>query len=309
MRQHRGANRQHRSTLKTLQSPSLPYLCPMIQIGKFNSLKVIREKEAGLYLDGTPEGILLPKRFVPKGTSIGDEISVFLYHDSEDRIIATTQTPKGQLDDIVLLKVAEVTSFGAFLEWGLMKDLFIPKSQMRKFMRKGGEYFVKIVMDDKTGRLSATEYFEPALNNETLTVREKDEVQLTIYRKTQIGYEVIINNTHKGVLHFNEIYRPIKIGDRFSGFIKKIFYDREKGKTLIDVAAGKAGYTRVDDEAETILELLRSQNGFLPFNDKSSPESIYAHFKMSKKTFKMALGRLYKERKILITDAGIKELS
>ncbi|MCO6497922.1 MAG: RNA-binding protein [Chitinophagaceae bacterium] len=280
----------------------------MIQIGKMNSLKVIREKDAGVYLDGTPDGILLPKRFVPKGVKTGDEINVFLYHDSEDRIIATTQVPKGQLDDIVLLKVVEVTSFGAFLDWGLMKDLFIPKSQMRSFMRKGGEYFVRIVIDEKTGRLSATEYFEPSLSNEHLKIKERDEVQLTVYRKTQIGYEVIINNTHKGILHFNEVYRPIKIGDRFPGFIKKIFTNKETGKTLIDVAAGKQGYSRVDDESETILKMLKEQNGFLPFNDKSSPESIYEHFKMSKKTFKMAVGRLYKERKIMLTKAGIQSI-
>lgn len=281
----------------------------MIQIGKFNTLKVIREKEAGVYLDGTAEGILLPKRFVPPGTKLDDEIPVFLYHDSEDRIIATTQQPKGQLDDIVLLKVVELASFGAFLDWGLMKDLFIPKSQTRSFMRKGADYFVKIVLDEKTGRLSATEYFEPTLNNENLTVKENEEVQLTIYRKTQIGYEVIINNIHKGILHFNEIYRPIHIGDRLQGFIKKIFVNKETGKSLIDVVIGKQGYSRVDDEADSILKALQAHNGFLPFTDKTSPEVIYEQFKMSKKTFKMAIGRLYKERKIVLTKAGIQSFT
>ncbi len=277
----------------------------MIQIGKFQKLKVLREKVAGLYLEGTPEGILLPKRFIPENTKAGDEVDVFLYHDSEGRIIATTQTPIGQLNDVVLLKVVEVTSFGAFLDIGLMKDLFIPKSNMRNFMRRGGEYLVRIILDNKTGRLSATEYIEASLTNQSLTIREMGKVDLVVYRKTEIGFEVIINQIHRGMLHFNEVYRPIKTGDRFEGFVKKIFKSEKTGDILIDVAAGKPGYTRVDDESAKILQLLHTENGYLPFNDKSSPEAIYEYFKMSKKTFKMALGRLYKEKKIVFAKNGI----
>lgn len=277
----------------------------MIEIGRFNKLKVIREKPAGVYLDGTEDGILLPKRFVPADLKIGDEVNVFLYHDSEDRIIATTQKPFGLLDDVVLLKVVSVTGIGAFMDNGLMKDLFIPKKNMRSFMRVNGQYLVRIVTDEKTGRLSATEYLESELSNQNLPFKELDEVVLTVYRKTQIGYEVIINNFYKGILHFNEIYRPIKIGDRFPGFIKKIFKHPSSGETLVDVAAGKPGYSRVGDESEKILRLLKEHNGYLPYFDKSDAEEIYAFFKMSKKTFKMAIGRLYKEGRIRITQTGI----
>lgn len=209
------------------------------------------------------------------------------------------------LGDIVKLKVVSVTNQGAFLDWGLMKDLFIPKSKMKNYMIPNGEYLVKIVMDEKTGRLAATEKLEPFLSNENLTVKEKDLVDLTVYRKTNIGYEVIINNIHKGILHNNEIYRNISIGDKFKGFIKKIFADKN-GNTLIDVAAGKSGYQRVEDETEKILRLLKANDGYLPYNDKSSPEEIYSFFGMSKKTFKMSTGNLYKQHKIAFTTTGIQ---
>lgn len=283
----------------------LLYLWKMIQIGKFNKLKVLREKPAGLYLEGTEEGILLPKRFVLEGTKVGDTVNVFLYHDSEERLIATTQKPYGEVDEVVMLKVVSVTSFGAFLDMGLMKDLFIPKSNMRHFMRIGGYYLVRIIIDEKTGRLSATEYIESYLSNASLTVKELDEVQLTVYRKTQIGYETIINNIHKGILHFNEIYRPVKIGDRFRGYVKKIFEKEESGETLIDVAAGEHGYSRVEGESEKILRLLKEHDGYLPYYDKSDPKEIYDFFQMSKKTFKMSVGKLLKEGKIKLTKTGI----
>ncbi len=192
------------------------------------------------------------------------------------------------------------------MDFGLMKDLFIPKSKMRSFMRVGGEYIVRIVIDEKSGRLSATEYIEASLNNDPLTVKEMDEVDLTVYRKTQIGYEVIINNLHKGILHFNEIFRPVKIGDRFRGFIKKIFKNEKTEEVLIDVVAGQSGYARVENESDKILRLLNENNGYLPFYDKSDPEEIYAFFKMSKKTFKMALGKLFKEKKINLTKTGFE---
>lgn len=275
----------------------------MIRMGEYNLLKVIKVKDMGVFMDNGEEGILMPKRFVPAGTGIGDELNVFLYHDGEGRPIATTQKPFGILGDIVKLKVVSVTPQGAFLDWGLMKDLFIPKSGMISFMRPMGEYLVKIVMDEQTGRVAATEKLERFLSNETLTVQEKDEVDLLIYRQTEIGYEVIINNRHKGILHANEIYRPIKIGDRFPGFIKNILPDNK-----IDVAAGKPGYQRVEDEAEKILRLLKENNGFLPYHDKSSPEDIYAFFNISKKTFKMTTGNLYKQKKILFTKSGIRLL-
>ncbi|MGZ5219144.1 MAG: CvfB family protein [Chitinophagaceae bacterium] len=276
----------------------------MVKIGEYNSLKVIKEKSMGVFLDDGKEGILLPKRFVPAGTRTGDELKVFLYHDGEDRVIATTLQPKGVLGDIVKLKVVSTTQHGAFLDWGLMKDLFVPKSQQVSFMRPKGEYLVKIYMDEQTGRLAATERIDQFLSNEDLTVKEKEIVDLLVYRRSDLGYVVIINNKHTGLLHFSEVYRDIEIGDRFTGFIKTILPENK-----IDVVAGKPGYNRVEDESQKILRLLHENNGYLAYHDKSSPEEIYSFFGMSKKTFKMTTGALYKQRKIEFTQTGIKLLA
>jgi predicted RNA-binding protein (virulence factor B family) len=282
----------------------------MIKVGEYNNLKVIREVDFGLYLDDGAEGILLPKRFIPKGTSIGDEVSVFLYHDGEDRLIATTQKPKGILGDIVKLRTISVTEHGAFLDNGLMKDLFVPKSKQQQVMIPNGEYLVKIYLDEQTGRLAATEKIEPFLSNETLTVTELEVVDLIVYRRTDIGYVCIINNKHTGVLHHNEIYRNITSGDRFTGFIKKIYPEDKAGdlRYRIDLSAGKPGYNRVEDETEKIMRLLKENEGFLPYHDKSDPEEIYSFFGMSKKTFKMTTGNLYKQRKISFEKDGIRLL-
>ncbi len=280
----------------------------MIKVGEYNILKVIREVDFGLYLEDGAEGILLPKRFVPPSTKIDDEIKVFLYHDGEDRLIATTQEPKGILGDIVKLRTISVTEHGAFLDNGLMKDLFVPKSKQQQSMIPNGEYLVKIYLDEQTGRLAATEKIEPFLSNEELTVKELEIVDLIVYRRTDIGYVVIINNKHTGVLHHNEIYRNITSGDRFTGFIKKIYPEDKTGsdRYRLDVAAGKPGYTRVEDETGKILRLLKENNGFLPYHDKSEPEDIYSFFGMSKKTFKMTTGNLYKQRIISFEKEGIK---
>lgn len=303
----------------------------MIRIGEYNTLTVKKELAFGLILDDGGEGILLPTRFVPRGAKPGDRLKVFLYHDGEDRVIATTQHPKGILGDIVLLRVISITPHGAFLDNGLMKDLFVPKSKQLVGMRVHGDYLVKIYLDEQTGRLAATEKIESFLSNKHVDLKEKDLVNLTVYRRTDIGYVVIINNQYTGVLHFNEIYRDIAIGDRFPGFIKNIIpADPEEarilqqirqsadtadtqssppqyeGEVLIDVAAGKPGYERVEDAADKILRLLRANKGRLPYHDKSDPEEIYSFFGMSKKTFKMTTGRLYKERKIKLTDSGIE---
>ncbi|MBS1738312.1 MAG: RNA-binding protein [Bacteroidetes bacterium] len=275
----------------------------MVKIGEYNNLKILKEKEMGVFMDDGAEGILLPKRFVPKGSKIGDELTVFLYHDGEDRPIATTQKPLGVLGEIVKLKAVNVTHQGAFLDWGLMKDLFVPKSKIKSVMYTGGEYLVKIIMDEKTGRLIGTEKLEPFLSNENLTIKPLEEVKLLVYRQTDIGYEVIINNQHKGILHNNEIYRDILIGDTFSGFIKNILPENK-----IDVAAGKPGYSRIENETEKILRLLADNDNYLPFNDRSEPEDIYKYFGMSKKSFKMALGNLYKQKKIVFAKAGIQRL-
>ena len=273
----------------------------MVKAGEYNKLKVLRKVDFGIYLDDGAEGILLPKRFVPANVKEGDELDVFVYHDGEDRLIATTQKPFGVVNDFVKLRAVSVTPLGAFMDWGLMKDLFVPKSQQQTGMRPNGEYVVKIYRDEQTGRTAATEKTDPFLSNENLTVKEGDEADLFVLRRTDIGYLMIINNLHTGVLHFNEVYRSIGTGDTFKGFIKKIYPDNK-----IDVVAGKKGYGRVEDESEKILRLLKEHNGYLPYNDKSDPESIYTFFGMSKKTFKMTTGNLYKQKKISFEQTGIK---
>lgn len=273
----------------------------MIKTGDYNLLKVLRKVDFGVYLDDGQEGILLPKRFVPEGINEGDELNVFVYHDGEDRLIATTQKPLGIVDDFVKLKTVSVTDQGAFMDWGLMKDLFVPKSQQITGMRPMGEYLVKIYRDEQTGRAAATERVEQFLSNENLTIAETEEVDLIVLRRTDIGYLMIINNQHTGVLHLNEVYRTIGTGDKFKGYIKKIYPDNR-----IDVVAGKMGYNRVEGEADKVLRLLKENDGYLPYNDKSDPEDIYVFFGMSKKTFKMTTGNLYRERKITFEQTGIK---
>ena len=273
----------------------------MIKTGDYNVLKVLRKVDFGVYLDDGADGILLPKRFVPEGLKEGEELNVFVYHDGEDRLIATTQKPFGVVDDFLKLKTVSVTEQGAFMDWGLMKDLFVPKSQQITGMRPMGEYLVKIYRDEQTGRAAATERVEQFLSNENLTVSEAEEVDLIVLRRTDIGYLMIINNLHTGVLHLNEIYRTIGTGDKFKGYIKKVYPDNR-----IDVVAGKMGYERVEGEAAKVLRLLKENEGYLPYNDKSDPEDIYVFFGMSKKTFKMTTGNLFRERKITFENTGIK---
>ena len=275
----------------------------MVKVGEFNALRVIRTVDFGVFLDDGKEGILLPKRFVPAGLKVGDELEVFVYHDSEDRLIATTQKPLGTVGDIVALKAVSATNQGAFLDWGLMKDLFVPKSKQLSTMRVGGTYIVKIYIDEQTGRVAATEKIENFLSNEDLGLKEKEPVDLLVYRRTDIGYLCIINGKHTGVLHFSDIYQNIQVGDRLKGYIRKI---REENK--IDLALGERGYQRVSGEAGKILELLDQHGGFLPYHDKSDPEDIYDNLGMSKKAFKMAIGNLFKLKLIRIKENGIDKI-
>ncbi|MCF1715864.1 S1-like domain-containing RNA-binding protein [Flavihumibacter sp. RY-1] len=275
----------------------------MIKVGEFNTLRVIRTVDFGVFLDDGKEGILLPKRFVPAGLKVGDELEVFVYHDSEDRLIATTQKPLGTVGDIVALKAVSATKLGAFLDWGLMKDLFVPKSKQLGTMRVGGIYIVRIYIDEQTGRVAATEKIENFLSNEDLDLKEKDAVDLLVYRRTDIGYLCIINGKHTGVLHFSDIYQNIQVGDRLKGYVRKI---REENK--IDLALGERGYQRVSGEAGKILELLDQHGGFLPYHDKSDPEDIYDNLGMSKKAFKMAIGNLFKQKLIRIKENGIEKI-
>ncbi|MBV9986529.1 MAG: RNA-binding protein [Chitinophagaceae bacterium] len=274
-----------------------------VQVGQFNTLKVSRKVDFGFYLDDEAEGILLPKRFAPRTLRIGDELKVFIYHDSDNRLVATTQQPKAVVGEIVRMKAVAVTKQGAFLDWGLMKDLFVPKSQQLGGMREGVEYLVKLYIDEMTGRVAATEKIESQLSNDELTVKEKDIVDLVAYRPTELGYMMIVNGRHTGLLHNNEIFTQLQPGDRHTGFVKTILAGNK-----IDLVLGKPGFQKVEDEAGKILRLLQENNGYLPYHDKSDPQEIYDFFGMSKKTFKMTTGNLYKQKKIAFTKTGIQQI-
>jgi hypothetical protein len=274
-----------------------------VQVGKYNNLTVNRKVEFGFYLDDGGEGILLPKRFAPSNLRIGDELNVFVYHDSENRLIATTQKANAVVGEIAKMKVVTVTQQGAFLDWGLMKDLFVPASKQVSGMRMGGEYLVLLYIDEMTGRVAATEKIETLMSNDDLTVKEMELVDLLVYRNSELGFVMIINNKHIGILHTNEVFQELKAGDRVKGFIKKVRPDNK-----IDLVLGKPGYDKVEDEGGKILRLLQENDGYLPYHDKSDPEDIYKFFGMSKKTFKMTTGNLYKQKKIEFTKTGIKML-
>ena len=273
-----------------------------INVGQFNLMRVDRKVDFGFYMDDGAEGILLPKRFVPSGLQVDDTISVFVYHDSDNRLIATTQEPFAVVGDIAALKVVAITNQGAFLDWGLMKDLFVPVSQQLSSMRLGGKYLVKLYLDKQTGRVAATEKIDNQISNDILTVKEGEKVKLQVYRESDIGYVVIVNQVHQGLVYKNEVFTHLHIGQMIDeGFLKKI---REDNK--LDIGIGKQGVEKLDDDQLKLIQLLKLHKGFLPYHDKSSPEDIYAFFGISKKAFKMNVGILYKAKKITIEDGGIR---
>lgn len=272
----------------------------MIQAGNIYNLNIVKLVDFGVYLDAEGTEILLPKRYVPLGSKEGDVVTVFLYHDNESRLIATTETPLIKEGEIALLKVVDKNQQGAFLEWGIMKDLFMPLSQQRSHIHLHQHYIVYAYRDEQTGRMAATERFEKYLSNETLTVEEKQAVQMLVWEKTDIGYKVIINNCHIGVLHFSDVFRELEYGEVINGYIKTIRADNK-----LDVMMGERGYQRVGSVEQQILSLLKEKDNHLPYTDKSSPEEIKAVFGISKKAFKMALGSLYKQRLIALHPSGI----
>ncbi len=272
-----------------------------INVGQFNLMRVDRKVDFGFYMDDGAEGILLPKRFVPAGLQVGDTISVFVYHDSDNRLIATSQEPLAVVGDIAALKVVEVTSQGAFLDWGLMKDLFVPVSQQLSTMRLGGKYLVKLYIDAQTGRVAATEKIDKQISNDYLTVKEGEKVKVQVYRESEIGYVVIVNQVHQGLVYKNEVFTHLHIGQFIDeAYVKKI---REGNK--LDIGLGKQGGEKLADDNRKIISLLKSHKGFLPYHDKSAPDDIYAFFGMSKKAFKMNVGILYKLKLITIEEDGI----
>ncbi len=274
----------------------------MVEIGKTNKLKINREVDFGVYLDGENYGeILMPKKYLAENYKIDDFVEVFVYLDSEDRIIATTEKPYAMVGDFALLKVVAVSSFGAFLDWGLIKDLLVPFNQQKQEMEEGKSYIVYVYFDEKSERIAASSKLDKFLDKQPVNFQEGQEVNLLICNQTDIGYKAIINNTHWGVLYKNEVFQTLKTGQKIKGYIKKI---REDNK--IDLNLYKQGYEKVDDSLNKILDILKKHDGFIAVTDKSSPEIIYKMFGISKKTYKKIIGALYKKRLISIEKAGIK---
>lgn len=273
----------------------------MIKVGQFNSLKVIKEVAFGVYLDGGTWGdILLPKKVVPEGTNINDSLEVFIYFDSEDKIIATTLRPRITLNHCALLKVIDVNRVGAFLDWGLDKDLLVPKPEQHKPMEQGKSYIVYAKLDNQ-GRIIASSKLDYCLNKTPASFKPGDEVRLLIADKTQLGHKVVINDSHWGLIHSSDIFQNLGIGKKMPGYIKTL---REDGK--IDVVLRKQGGDSRLDLAKRILAELSKTGGFLPLHDKSTPEEIQRAFGDSKKNFKNAIGQLYKTGDILIESEGIR---
>ena len=276
----------------------------MTEIGKINHLEVVKEVDFGIYLDGGDLGeILMPKRYVPEGTMPGDTLETFIYLDSEDRLVATTEKPLAMVEEFALLSVVSVTPVGAFLNWGLPKDLFVPFREQRQPMEEGKKYLVYVYVDTNTKRIAASSKIEQYLDNIPVDYDLDEEVDLIIVNETDLGYNAIIDNSHFGILYKNEVFQPLNPGDRVPGYIKKI---RTDGK--IDLRLEKIGYEKISSFVDRIIAELQKNKGFLPLTDKSSPEEIYKTFKISKKNFKAAIGALYKKRFIAIEENGIRLL-
>lgn len=276
----------------------------MTEIGKINHLYVVKEVDFGIYLDGGDLGeILMPKRYVPEGTQPEDTIDAFIYLDSEDRLVATTEKPLAMVEEFALLEVVAVTPVGAFLNWGLPKDLFVPFREQRQPMEEGRKYLVYVYVDTNTKRIAASSKIENYLDNIPVDYDVDEEVDLIIVNESDLGYNAIIDNSHLGIIFKNEVFQPLNPGDKIQGFIKKI---RTDGK--IDLCLQKSGYEKISSFVDRIIAELQKNKGFLPLTDKSSPEEIYKVFKISKKNFKAAIGALYKKRFIAFEDNGIRLL-
>ena len=274
----------------------------MIEIGKYNTLTILRDTKVGLFLGNgnEAEDILLPNKYVPKEFTIGEEFTVFVYLDHEERPVATTLEPYILLNEFALLRVNYVNQIGAFMDWGMEKDILVPFKEQARPMEKGKRYLVYLYMDDKTNRLVASSKTNQFLKNEDITVENGEEVDLIVSHITEVGINVIINEKHKGLLYKNEVYDDLRTGDRIVGYIKNI---RPDGK--IDVSATKLGFEKVEPSAQSILDELKASRGFLRLNDDSNPDDIKTVLKMSKKTFKKAIGTLYKDKLIEIKEDGI----
>ncbi len=273
----------------------------MAQLGKTNLLKIARKTDFGLYLtDSEGNEILLPRRYVTHDMHIGDDIEVFVYKDSEDRIVATTETPKAQVGEFALMRVVSVSRVGAFLDWGLQKDLLVPFREQKVTMEVGRSYIVYVFVDYNSDRIVASAKIDKFLDNRPATYKAGDPVEIIVARRTNIGYLVIIDNLHSGIIYHNEIFKEIKIGDRMEAFIKNV---REDGK--IDVTLADRIDRRILELADKILLYLMNHGRRMAITDKASPEIIKTTFECSKKDFKKAIGHLYKKKLIVLNDNDI----
>lgn len=273
-----------------------------MEIGKYNSLQVLRKVEFGVYLDdGNGAEVLMPQKYVPKDCKEGDVLEVFVYTDSEDRLIATSERPYAQVGMFAYLQVVQVTQYGAFLDWGLVKDLFVPFSEQNMKMREGHGYVVYVLLDEQTNRVIASAKIDRYLDTSLPVYDFGEEVDLLIWQKTDLGYKAIINNKFLGTIYENEVFTRLAIGEDIKGYIKKV---REDGK--IDLYVHKPGHTKLKDNSDVVFEILQDKGGFVATTDKSPAEEIYNIYGLSKKNYKKAVGDLYKNKKITIEDTGIR---
>ncbi|HAO51506.1 MAG TPA: GntR family transcriptional regulator [Runella sp.] len=271
-----------------------------LRMGQYNRLKVIKQLDFGIYLDGYEDEILVPKQYVPADIQIGDFLDVFIYRDSEDRAIGTTLEPYGTVGEFVYLTVTMVTSLGVFMDWGLPKDLFIPFKQQRDNMLLGKSFLIFIHLDTKTDRIVGSAKIERFLEEDISELSEGMQVDILPYEYTDMGIKALINQRHLGVLYRDEVFKNIELGKPTVGYIKKIREDQK-----IDLALLEQSYNRIEGSKNDLYTQLQEAQGFLPFTDKSAPELIYKTFGMSKKDFKKAVGGLLKERKIELKDDGM----
>lgn len=276
----------------------------MIHIGEFQKLEILRDTEPGLFL-GNEEGdeVLLPNRYVPETFEIGDILDVFVYLDNEERLVAVTDKPYIKRNEFALLRCNEVSKYGAFLDWGMVKELFCPFKEQAFKMKKGGWYLVYCYLDEKTNRLVASSKTNSFLDNRDLAVSQFETVDLIVSHPSDIGWNVIVNKVHLGLIYNDNVFQDISVGDKLQGVVKKI-----RPGNKLDITLGKIGYRNIEPNAETIMQYLEDNSGFLNLTDKSNPEAIKDRLQMSKKSFKKAVGNLYKQKLITIKTDGIYKI-
>ncbi|MEN8258547.1 MAG: S1-like domain-containing RNA-binding protein [Thermodesulfobacteriota bacterium] len=274
----------------------------MAEIGRINKLTIKRLRDYGVHFDGGEAGdILLKSKDVPESWQPGDEVEVFVYQDRQDRLRASTQRPSVMVGQFAKLRVKANAAAGSYLDWGLQKDLFVPKNEQQDKMVEGKSYVVFVFLDEKTKRITASSKLEKFLNRQPPSYKEGEEVDLIVYEKTELGFRTIVNHAHEGMVYKSEVFKKLFIGQEIKGYIKKIREDLK-----IDLILQKPGYKGVDDIAQTILKTIRDFGGTIALTDKSPPEDIYSLFGVSKKVFKKAIGALYKKRLITMDKSGIK---